>query len=120
MGSTFAKRFIVPKGRSVRRTPGTMNKTETAYSQTLDQRKLTAEVAAWWYEGITLKLAPDLRWTPDFLVMLGDGSLELHEVKGFLEDHARAKIKVAAQHFPFRIVIVRRKGGKWETEEVGT
>ena len=48
-------------------------------------------------------------------------ALEFHEVKGFWRDDARVKIKVAAEHFPFKFVAVRKKklseGGGWDVEE---
>ena len=39
-------------------------------------------VFSWRYEAVTLKLADKTTYTPDFLVVLVDGSIELHEVKG--------------------------------------
>lgn len=47
--------------------------------------------------------------------------MELHEVKGFWQDDARAKIKIAAAMFPFRFFAVKvktkREGGGWDVEE---
>jgi hypothetical protein len=40
-------------------------------------------------------LAKDTFYTSDFMVMLADGRLEAHEVKGFWQEDARAKIKIA-------------------------
>ena len=49
-----------------------------------------------------------------------DGILEMHEVKGFWQDDARVKIKVAASIYPFRFVAVKARakkhGGGWEVE----
>jgi hypothetical protein len=54
-------------------------------------------------------------------VLRGDGSLEVHEVKGFWEDDARVKVKVAASLFPFRFIavtaIAKKHGGGWKVEE---
>lgn len=112
------KRFA--KGRT-RPAPG-MNKTEAAYASHLALRKAAGEVAWFSYEGLKLRLAPNTSYSPDFAVMLSDGTLEAHEVKGgFWEDDARVKIKVAAELFPFRFVAARAKpkrdGGGWEFEE---
>ena len=60
---------------------GAMNKTESAYADHLKAAQIAGEVAAWWFEGIGLKLAPSCHYYPDFLVMLPDGRLEVHEVK---------------------------------------
>ena len=50
--------------------------------------------------------------------MLSNGQLEAHEVKGFWEDDAKVKIKVAAELYPFSFVAVTKKpkkhGGGWE------
>lgn len=98
-----------------------MNRTEAAYAQLLDVRKAASEIAAWWFEGLTFKLAPDLRYTPDFLILFADGSLECHEVKGFMREDAAIKLKLAAQLFPFKFVLVRklaaREGGEWSFVE---
>ncbi|MFQ1753542.1 DUF1064 domain-containing protein [Aeromonas veronii] len=81
--------------------PGTMNKTEQAYA---DHLRL-------------LMLADKTFYTPDFMVVRKDGLIELHEVKGFWEDDARVKIKVAAkQHWMFTFVGVQRKGANWSLE----
>lgn len=90
------------------------NKTEAAYMALLEARKRAGEILWYRFEGITLKLAQDTRYTPDFFVLAADGSLECHETKGFWRDDARVKIKVAAAMFPFRFVAVQKaKGGKW-------
>ena len=91
-------------------TRGTMNKTERAYSHHLDARILAGEVREYWFERITLLLAGDTRYTPDFMVQLVDGTLEMHEVKGFWEDDARAKIKIAADQYPFRFIAATKAG----------
>lgn len=94
-----------------------MNKTESAYAQELALRQAAGEIVAFGYEQIKFKLADKTFYTPDFFVVRSDGSMELHEVKGFWEDDARVKIKVAAKEFPmFLFVAVRRVRKEWETE----
>lgn len=99
---------------------GTMNKTEAAYAATLDARRHAGEVAWFKFEGIKLRLADNTFYTPDFAVMLADGSLEMHEVKGFWQDDARAKIKIAADLYPLQFIAVQAKakkdGGGWFVE----
>ena len=54
---------------------------------------------------------------PSFMDGHRDWLVELHEVKGFWEDDARLKIKVAAkQHWMFTFVGVQRKGAHWSLE----
>jgi hypothetical protein len=100
---------------------GEMNKSEAAYAQHLEQLKSAGEILWYKFEAVTLKLAKDTRYTPDFVVMSKNCGLELHEVKGFWQDDAKAKIKVAASLFPFRFIAVfirtKKEGGGWRTEE---
>ena len=99
---------------------GKMNKTEEAYSQVLEARKLEGSIRDWKFEAIKLRLASLTYYSSDFLVIAGDDVVELHEVKGFWEDDARVKIKVAAEQFPwFRFVGVTRRKGVWNEEEIG-
>jgi hypothetical protein len=100
---------------------GTMNKTEAAYAAMLDARRHAGEVAWFKFEGVKLRLANNTFYTPDFAVMLAGGELEMHEVKGFWQDDARAKIKIAADLYPMRFVAIKVKpkkdGGGWQVEE---
>ena len=100
-------------GRGRRKQPGTMNKLEAAYAGMLSVRQSIGEIAWFAYEGMTFKLAPDTRYTPDFAVMLPDGTIELHETKGFMRDDAAVKIKCAAEMFPFSFVLVTKDKSGW-------
>lgn len=108
---------------------GSMNKTESSYAEHLKAAQIAGEVEAWWFEGIGLKVAPNCHYYPDFLVLLPDGRLEVHEVKARAangsfraEDDARVKLKVCAEKFPFPLVVVWPKQGGfragWEREEL--
>ena len=100
---------------------GQMNKTEAAYAQHLEARKAVGEILWYRFEGVKLRLADNTFYSPDFVVMLADGSLECHEVKGFWQDDARVKIKVAADQYPMRFIAVKvrakKNGGGWDVEE---
>jgi hypothetical protein len=80
---------------------GVMNGTEKAYSLRLAMLQSLGEVIEYKFEALTLKLAQDTRYTPDFYVINSKGEIEFHEVKGHLRDDALVKIKVAAEMFPF-------------------
>lgn len=100
-----------------------MNKTEAEYAGMLDARRLRGEVAWWRYEAITLKLADNTRYTPDFLVLLPDGVLEIHETKGgYIREDGWLKLKVAAALFPFRFFLcqkaAKKDGGEWSIRRV--
>jgi|SRR5579859_4491113 len=97
-----------------------MNKTEAAYADHLEQLRQVGHIVTWLFEAITLKLGDDCRYTPDFLVIHADRTVELVEVKGFWRDDARVKIRVAAQRFPwFRFTGIRRERGAWHPEHFG-
>lgn len=99
---------------------GAMNKTEAAYAAVLREREIAGDVLWFKFEGLKLRLADNTFYTPDFVVMRGDMSLEVHEVKGFWTDDARVKIKVAADIYPFRFAAVKARskkdGGGWAYE----
>lgn len=100
-----------------------MNKTEAEYAGMLEARRLRGEVAWWRYEAITLKLADNTRYTPDFLVLLPDGALEIHETKGgYIREDGWLKLKVAAALFPFRFFLCqkasKKDGGGWSIKGV--
>jgi hypothetical protein len=94
-----------------------MNKLEGEYAATLKQRELSGEVAWYSYEAVKFRLANNTFYTPDFLVMLANGDMEVHEVKGFWEDDARVKIKVAASIYPFRFIAVTKGKAGWVIED---
>src|SRR5579872_339508 len=112
-------------------TPGKMNKTEAAFAQHLDLLVKAGEINQWFFEQITLKLAADCRYTPDYSVIRNDvesdptWALTFYEVKArrkgrmFAEDDSKVKIKVAASMFPFRFFYaVPKSNGDWEEIEV--
>lgn len=110
----FMPRHVLAKGRL---KPGQMNKTEEAYGALLEQERLFGTVAWYKFEGLKLRLADNTFYTPDYAVMLADGTMQCHEVKGFWTDDAKVKIKVAAELYPFQFIAVSRQskkdGGGW-------
>ncbi|MBN8791713.1 MAG: DUF1064 domain-containing protein [Stenotrophomonas nitritireducens] len=98
-----------------------MNQTEAAYAEYLRALQHSGEILWFRFEGIKLRLADNTFYTPDFAVLAADGVMEMREVKGFWQDDARAKIKIAADQYPFRFYAVRvrpkKEGGGWAVEE---
>lgn len=90
------------RGRGVRRSPGEMNKLEAKYAERLKEMVYIGEIAWFAFDALKLRLAQKTFYEPDFLVIAASGDVEIHEVKGFWEDDARVKIKVAAEKYPFR------------------
>jgi len=102
---------------------GAMNKTEQAYADHLELLRHAGQVLWFKFEGLKLRLADNTFYTPDFAVMAADGVMEMHEVKGFWQDDARAKIKIAADLYPFRFQAIKaaskKAGGGWDVERFG-
>lgn len=96
-----------------------MNKTERRYENNLAMRQLAGEITGHWYESVKLKIGAHRCWyTPDFLVALPNGRMEIHEVKGFLRDDARVKLQVVSDKYPqFGLVVVRWHNG-WHFERI--
>lgn len=113
---------VLPVAVGELRDPG-MNKTEAEYAGMLEERRVRGEVVWWKYEGITLKLADNTRYTPDFAVMLSGGEFEFHETKGgFIREDGWQKLKIAAGMFPFRFFLcqkaAKKDGGGWSIKGV--
>lgn len=107
---------VAKSGGRPRHEPGKMNGLEKKYAAYLDIRKVTGEILDWRFEPLKLKLAPATFYNPDFLLLMPDRTVELHECKGWLEDDAAVKIKVAREMFAeiFTIVLVRMdKNKQW-------
>lgn len=102
------------KAVAILRPPSTYkSKAEERYAFQLEMRKRAGEIVDWRYEPMALNIGADTRYVPDFLVVRNDGTIEFQEVKGFMRDQARVKIRVAAsmlRWFDFSIVW-SRKGG---------
>lgn len=98
--------------------PGVMNKLEARYARELEIQKNTGQILAYWYEGIKFRLADKTFYSPDFLVMKADNSLEIHETKGFMMDDAAVKLKCAAEKFPFKFVLVKWQKSAWVFTEI--
>lgn len=103
---------------------GELNKTEEAYRAHLEVRRMAGEIVWYQFEPFRLVLAEKTTYSPDFLVQLASGHLEVHEVKGHWMEDARIKIKVAARMFPvFKFIAVMKEGGTkgrdptWKVEE---
>ncbi len=100
---------------------GTLNKTERAYEALLKEWQHAGLVVWFKFEGVKLRLADNTFYTPDFAVMLSNGQMELHEVKGaraIFADDAKVKVKIAAELYPFPFVVAfpvpKNRGGGWE------
>ena len=108
IGCILGGRVLAKGNRGMFHKNGEMNKTEAAYAAYLDGLKKDGLIADYRFEAVKLRLADKTFYTPDFMVLMPDFSFEMHEVKGFWEEDARVKIKVAAAQFPVRFVAVKK------------
>jgi hypothetical protein len=104
------------------------SKTELLYATHLELQRRTGEVLDWKYEAIRLVLAPKTVFVPDFLVIMRDKSVHLHEVKGRKNDTywclpvGKLKLKLAADRFPWwplRVVYPGKSSGTWDSVVIG-
>ena len=103
------------KGRArSQHIPGRMNGTESKYADRLNERIVAGEVVWWKFESVKFRLGPACYYTPDFLISLSDGTLEIHEVKGFMEEDARVKLSVMKEMYPFKIWLIRLNKNAWD------
>lgn len=100
---------------------GQMNKSEQAYAALLESRKSLGEVLWYRFEGVKLVLAKNTSLTVDFFVLLANGELHAVDVKGsrtIVTDDAWAKLKIAAEQYPFRFFVCFPNKGEWDIQEI--
>lgn len=87
---------------------------EANYARYLESLKLNGEIKNWehepetfWFEGIKRGC---VSYLPDFRVTLIDGSIEYHEVKGWMDDKSKTKIKRMAKYHPnVKLIVIDAK-----------
>lgn len=116
------KSGLFAKGRLKK---GVMNKTEATYARHLEALKFSGEISQFWFEKIKLMLADNTSITIDFAILYPDGRFVFHDVKGapiLFQDDAKAKMKIAAEIFPFEFFVVyprkQSMGGGWDIHQI--
>ena len=105
---------LVPNERAVFRS-----KLEAAYARYLHGLLLAGDIRTYRYEPMRFNLAPLTTITPDFQVILKDGEMEYHEVKGWAREDAMAKLKICARLYPeWKFILVKRIRGVWNLREL--
>lgn len=86
------------------------SKMEANYARYLEWLKTIGEIAVWKHETITFWFHGIKRgvmsYLPDFEVHYKDGSMEYHEVKGYLDSKSKTKLKRMAKYYPHLKVIL--------------
>jgi len=96
-----------------------MNKTEAAYAAHLELLKHAGEVLWYKFEGLKFRLADNTFYTPDFAVLTKDNTLQAHEVKGYWQDDAKVKIKVASDLYPIEFIAIHKVKSGWDVVRFG-
>jgi len=100
-----------------------MNKTESAYADVLEQRRRCGQILDYQFHPANVRLADSTFYEIDFIVLVADMTVEIHEVKGgYTTEKGNMKIKLCAEALPwFRFLKVSRLpkqgGGGWQIEE---
>lgn len=103
-----------------------MNKQERAYYEHLERELLLGRVLWFQYEPMGLRIGHQTFWHPDFLVILPDSTIELHDVKArwkgqtrpHIEDDAQVKMRAIAHHLRWlTVAVVWREDGEWKRQD---
>ena len=120
--SPTGRRMISPAKAPLPDLFASMNKTEKQRGIELEAMKRAGQIAEWWFERFTFKLADDTRYTPDFVIQENDGTLRCEEIKGsFTREDARPKYTMMATAFPLALRVLqslRGDPGNWRVIEV--
>ena len=92
-----------------------MNGLEAKYAAHLETMRRAGKILLWRFESVKFRLADRTWYTPDFYIMRPDGTIEIHETKGWMEEDANIKIKTVAELFPeFLFVLVKWSNNTWQ------
>jgi len=97
-----------------------MTKPEQQWAWALTQEKQQHIIHDFYFEQVTLYLSDPQRgtkrvsYTPDFVVIMTDGSTRIDEIKGpFIREDSELKFKIAADRFPWfhwRMIQIDKRG----------
>ncbi len=99
---------------------------EANYARYLNFLQDRGEILSWQYEPQTFTFENIQRgtrhYTPDFKVVTADGEVEWHEVKGWMDQKSRTKLKRFAKYYPEETLVLidepvyrelEKKLGRW-------
>lgn len=83
---------------------------EANYARYLNWLMGVGEVRAWEFEPYAFRFEGETRgvisYTPDFLVTFPDGHTEWHEVKGWMDEKSKARLKKMKKHYPGETIVL--------------
>lgn len=93
------------------------NKTELAFGLILESQKNRGEIVDYRFEGVTIRLADDCRYTPDFFIIVSLDPLKIRfaETKGkHIWDDSKIKWRVAKEQNSWaEWELWQKKGAEW-------
>lgn len=90
------------------------NKWEKAYIEFLDLQVKAGTIKRYYFNRINFWIGPTVWYKPDFFILMPDGSIEIHEVKGHEKRVGVNKFKTAAGMHPWATWrMVTLKNGNW-------
>lgn len=131
----FAKMKLKPRGKAQQSESmtkrqllgGYRSKLEVEYAEHLYRLKMFGVIKSYVYEIDKIYYTPTLVrpacYTPDFTVLMADGTLEFHETKGYM--WAKDKIRYRCvqdflnrQSIKIQIYVITKEGGTWKKDAV--
>ena len=82
---------------------------EANYARYLSFLVSNGEILGWEYEPDTFEFPVkrgNIAYTPDFKIINNDGSVEYHEVKGYMDKDSAVKLKRMEKYYPTIKVVV--------------
>ena len=86
---------------------------EANYARYLNWLIKQGEIKAWEFEVDTFQFPVkrgNMSYLPDFKITNNDGSIEYHEVKGYMDDNSRVKLNRMAKYYPeVKLVLIDKE-----------
>jgi hypothetical protein len=90
---------------------------EANYARYLNWLVKQGEIEKWEYETDTFEFVPVKRgnkfYTPDFKIFNRDGSIEYHEIKGWMDNDSRVRLTRMARYYPqVKLIVIEKDAYK--------
>lgn len=99
------------KAKEAKKKKG-MNKWEESFARTLEWQRSIGQIAWWGFEPFRIRLADGCWYRPDFVSVDMAGKTSIWEVKGFMREAARIRLRVASEKLPYDFYLVRKHKGE--------
>jgi len=87
---------------------------EANYARYLNWLVRNGEIVRWEYEADTFEFVPIKRgnkfYTPDFKIFNADGTIEYHEIKGWMDDDSKTRLSRMAKYYPgIKLIVIEKE-----------